>query len=598
MSETTAETTSVLQSGVQSTLLENLTRLTILRQVGIMLGLAASVALGFAVVLWSREPSFETLVTQPDPQTAAQIGTLLEQSHIDYRLDPDSGVITVDSRHLTQAKLKLASSGLVPNPNPGYELLDNNQFGSSQFMETARYYRSVEGELARTITAMAGVKEARVHLAIPKRSVFVENEQKPSASVFVGFMAGQTVDRSQVAAIVHLVASSVPGMQPADVTLVDQKGQLLSSDLSDPAALLSAHQLDYQKNLEKDLKKRVESILSPILGMEGFHAEVSADVDFSQVEQTSESYNPDQPALRSEQTVSEQQGPNAGVQGVPGALSNQPPPAGQVPSTTNAASQPITGGGAAAASASNTTTTSSANGSSRQQATRNFELDRTVSHVQQAMGSIKRLSVAVVVDNVMTLQPPAKGGKGARLSKMPVMKRMPMSQQDLDKLTLLVKDAVGFSPSRGDQVSMVNQPFVDESALNETVAAQPLWQQEWFQTLSKQVLGVLVVIILVLAVLRPIMKNLSMKPVEESEEAQKEHQGLGDLGLDGLSGLSDGKGTGDQSKVTLTGENGDLLLPGPHEGFESQLAAVKAMIAEDPGRVAQVVRDWINEEDS
>ncbi len=599
MSEAASEVSSAMShASVQSTMLDNLSKLTILRQIGIMVGLAASVALGFAVVLWSRQPSYQTLVTQPDPQAAAQIGALLEQAHIDYRLDPDSGVIMVDQQHLVEAKLKLASSGLMPKPNPGYELLDSSQFGTSQFMETARYYRAVEGELGRTIAAMAGVQEARVHLAIPKRSVFVEDDQRPSASVFVQLLPGKTLDRSQVAAMVHLVAASVPGMRAQDVTLVDQNGQLLSNDINDPAAMMSSHQLEAQSNVEHDLQKRIDSILSPVLGPDGFHAEVSADMDFSQVEQTSENFNPNQPALRSEQTVSEVQGPNAGVQGVPGALSNQPPPAGQAPATTNAASQPVNGAPATAAApgstASSTQTASvSGSGSERQQATKNFELDRTISHIQQQVGTVKRITVAVVVNNVFSMATP-KSGKAKSAT---VLKRVPLTQDQLNKLTLLVKDAVGFNPVRGDQVSIVNQPFVDENLLASGPEQKiPFWQQDWFLSLSKQILGVLVVLVLVMSVLRPIMRNLSMRPepVESAEEAATQGEALGDFGLTGGSeGGHDAHG-----KVTLTGAGGDLLLPGPHEGFESQLAAVKAMIAEDPARVAQVVREWINAEES
>ncbi len=599
MSETASEVASaVSHASVQSTMLDNLSKLTILRQMGIMVGLAASVALGFAVVLWSRQPSYQTLVTQPDSQAAAQIGALLEQAHIEYRLDPDSGVIMVDQQHLVEAKLKLASSGLMPKPNPGYELLDSSQFGTSQFMETARYYRAVEGELGRTIAAMAGVQEARVHLAIPKHSVFVEDDQRSSASVFVQLLPGKNLDRSQVAAMVHLVAASVPGMRAQDVTLVDQNGQLLSNDINDPAAMMSSHQMEAQTNLEHDLQKRIDSILSPVLGLGGFHAEVSADMDFSQVEQTSENFNPNQPSLRSEQTVSEVQGPNAGTQGVPGALSNQPPPAGQVPATTNAASQPVNGAPATAAapgSAASTAQTASttATGSERQQATKNFELDRTISHIQQQVGTLKRISVAVVVNNVFSTAP-TKSAKG---KSVPVLKRVPLTPDQLNKLTLLVKDAVGFNPVRGDQVSIVNQPFIDESLLAGGPDQKiPFWQQDWFLSLSKQVLGVLVVVVLVMTVLRPIMRNLSMRPepAASAEDAGNQGESLGDFGLSGGGeGGHDGHG-----KVTLTGAGGDLLLPGPHEGFESQLAAVKAMIAEDPGRVAQVVREWINAEES
>ncbi len=572
------------ESNLSLPFMEGLGRLGILKQIGLLVGLAASVALGVAVVLWSRDTPYQTLVTQPDAQAAAQIGSLLEQSHIDYRIDPDSGVIMVDGRRLEEAKLKLASSGLMPRANPGYELLDNEPFGSSQFMETARYYRSVEGELARTIGAMAGIREARVHLAIPKHSVFVGDDSRPSASVFISQLGLSPLDRSQVAAIVHLVAASVPNMRPQDVALVDQSGHLLSNDDNDPGALLSEHQLQYQKGVEADLRRRIQAMLTPILGPGGFHVEVSADLDFNKVEQTAENYNPDLPALRSEQTVSESQNAGSGALGIPGALSNQPPNGGSAPATTNAASLPKTGpaaagagnaGGVAGASA-----TSGSPGSQRQESTKNFELDHTVSHVQQQVGAVKRLSVAVVVDNMFTTVKTSKGMK---------TQRVPLNAQQLTRLTTLIRDSVGYDATRGDQVSVVNQPFVDMGALEATSAQEgsPWWKQSWFLTLLRQILGGLFILVLVLAVLRPIMRNLSQK---SASEAAAEEAALHELGVDGGGGGIDGEG----GRVTLSGAAEDLMLPGPHEGFESQLAAVKAMIAEDPGRVAQVVKEWVN----
>ncbi len=581
--------TSAQGNSLSLPFMDGLGRLGILKQIGLLVGLAASVALGVAVVLWTRDTPYQTLVTQPDAQAAAQIGSLLEQSHIDYRIDPDSGVIMVDGRRLEEAKLKLASSGLAPHPNPGYELLDNEPFGSSQFMETARYYRSVEGELARTISAMAGIREARVHLAIPKHSVFVGDDSHPSASVFVSQLGLSPLDRSQVAAIVHLVAASVPNMRPQDVALVDQSGHLLSSDDNDPGALLSEHQLQYQKGVETDLRRRIQEMLTPILGPGGFHVEVSADLDFNKVEQTAENFNPDLPALRSEQTVSEMQNAGSGAVGVPGALSNQPPNGGSAPATTNAASLPKTGPGAAGfgntgGGAASASTTTSSPGSQRQESTKNFELDHMVSHVQQQVGAIKRLSVAVVVDNMFTTVKTSKGVK---------TQRVPLNAQQLQRLTTLIRDSVGYDVTRGDQVSVVNQPFVDMSALEATSVQEssPWWKQTWFLTLLRQVLGGLFILVLVLAVLRPIMRNLSQKSAVEVAE---EEAALHELGLDGGSG----GGVGEGGRVTLSGAAEDLMLPGPHDGFESQLAAVKAMIAEDPGRVAQVVKEWVNKDAS
>lgn len=555
-------------------LLNGMGQLPVLRQLGLMVGIALSVALGVAVVLWSREPSYQPLYNNISQLDQTQIANILTQAQIDYRLDPDNGVLLVDARKVTEAKMKLAASGLPAPTTQGYELLDSQQFGQSQFMESARYQRSMEGELSRTIASMVNVKDSRVHLAVPKRSVFVGDERRPSASVFISLSGTQSLDKGQVAAIVHLVASSVPEMDPKDVTVVDQRGRLLSEGALDEGALMSAHQLEYQRKVEDNLINRVRSILMPLVGQDGFRVELSADMDFSIVEQTAEQFNPDLPALRSEQTMAENQSGTAGVIGVPGALSNQPPAGGQAPQQTGGATTPAgqaAAGGEAGTSPSNT----------RQQATRNFELDRTISHTRQQVGTVKRLSVAVVVDN--KLAPAAAGKAGA------APKRIALTPQELDRLNVLVKDAVGFDAARGDRVSVINQPFIDAQLIMGEEEAVPIWERTWFSDVLRQVLAALVILVLLLAVLRPIMRQLARPGATAEEEAAAA------AAAGGLSGATLQEGL-PGAQVTLTGMSEDLLLPGPHEGFEGQLAAVRAMVAEDPARVAQVVKNWIAEE--
>ncbi|WP_256586356.1 flagellar basal-body MS-ring/collar protein FliF, partial [Pseudomonas sp. HMWF011] len=319
--------------------LENLSEMTMLRQVGLMVGLAASVAIGFAVVLWSQQPDYRPLYGSLSGMDSKQIMETLAAADIAYTVEPNSGALLVKADDVARARMKLAAAGVAPSDsNIGFEILDKDQgLGTSQFMEATRYRRGLEGELARTISSLNNVKAARVHLAIPKSSVFVRDERKPSASVLVELFAGRSLEPGQVLAIVNLVATSVPELSKSQITVVDQKGNLLS-DMAENSALTQAgKQFDYSRRMESMLTQRVHNILQPVLGNDRYKAEVSADVDFSAVESTSEQFNPDQPALRSEQSTSEQRTASNGPQGVPGALSNQPPAPASAPQTTGGA---------------------------------------------------------------------------------------------------------------------------------------------------------------------------------------------------------------------------------------------------------------------
>ena len=565
--------------------LDNLAEMTMLRQVGLMVGLAASVAIGFAVVLWSQQPDYRPLYGSLAGMDAKQVTETLAAADIAYTVEPNSGALLVKADDVARARLKLAAAGVTPtDSNIGFEILDKDQgLGTSQFMEATRYRRGLEGELARTISSLNNVKAARVHLAIPKSSVFVRDERKPSASVLVELYAGRSLEPGQVLAIINLVATSVPELSKSQITVVDQKGNLLSDQAENSELTMAGKQFDYSRRMESLLTQRVHNILQPVLGNDRYKAEVSADVDFSAVESTSEQFNPDQPALRSEQSTNEQRTASNGPQGVPGALSNQPPGPATAPQQTGQAAgaagmvqpgQPLldANGQQIMDPATGQPMLAPYPADKRTQSTRNFELDRSISHTKQQQGKVNRLSVAVVIDDKVNVNP-ANGE----------ITQVPWTSDQLARFTRLVQDAVGFDASRGDSVSVINVPFSTERA--EVIADIPFYSQPWFWDVLKQALGVLFILVLVFGVLRPVLNNIT------GNGRNKQVAGIGsDAELAGMGGL-DGELAND--RVSLGGPK-SILLPSPSEGYDAQLNAIKSLVAEDPGRVAQVVKEWIN----
>ncbi|WP_313088039.1 flagellar basal-body MS-ring/collar protein FliF [Pseudomonas sp.] len=566
--------------------LENLAEMSMLRQIGLLVGLAASVAIGFAVVLWSQQPDYRPLLGSLAGMDANQVMETLAAADIAYTVEPNSGALLVKADDLARARLKLASAGIAPtDSNIGFEILDKDQgLGTSQFMEATRYRRGLEGELGRTISSLNNVKGARVHLAIPKSSVFVRDERKPSASVLVELYPGRSLEPSQVMAIINLVATSVPELGKSQITVVDQKGHLLSDQQELTELSMAGKQFDYSRRMESLYTQRVHNILQPVLGSGRYKAEVSADVDFSAVESTSETFNPDQPALRSEQSVSEQRQSSLGPQGVPGALSNQPPGPASAPQNATAAQAAPAGAiasGQPLLDANGQQVMDPATGQpmlapypadKREQATRNYELDRSISHTKQQQGRLRRLSVAVVLDDQVTVSADGQ------------TTRVPRTAEELARFTRLVQDAVGYDASRGDSVSVINAPFADDS-LDEGIIDIPFYSQPWFWDIVKQVLGVLFILVLVFGVLRPVLNNLTNAGKGKELQTTGGDAELGDMdGVDG--GLA-------SDRVSLSGPQ-SIMLPSPTEGYDAQLNAIKNLVAEDPGRVAQVVKEWIN----
>jgi len=555
-------------------------RLPGVRQAVLMVALAASIALGIMMVLWLREPGYRPLYGHLADKEAGQVVDALQANNIPFKLEENSGSIMVPPERIYEARLKLAAQGLPQSTGTGFELLEQTPgLGVSQFMENARYQHAMEIELARTISSLQPVQNARVHLALPKQSVFVREQKKAAASVVVQLYQGRSLESGQVAAIVHLVASSVPGMETNQVTVVDQRGNLLTDNTrnADDTAMDASH-LAYTRQVEQDYIRRVEDILTPLLGRDRIRAQITADLDFTRTEQTRESYDPNRQVVRSEQTSEERRSPGSGPGGIPGALSNQPPgPAVLVPPSSPAP---------APASATPAAQTAAAAQDVSQQSTRNYEIDRTISHIKQPVGSVRRLSIAVVVDDWESI---GRNGKAARTH---------LSEQDLARITGLVKQAVGFDPARGDSVNVINQSFHQPEELG-PVPKPALWEQGPIRELIQQALLALVALAVILLLIRPLMRNLlqgssaqevMLEPqaaLPRSEEQRREEDNVKDR----LS-LSKPVASALGAKASALTANAPTRL-----AYEEQIVAARNLAAQDPKRVAQVVKTWIASDD-
>lgn len=515
--------------------------LPLLRQLGLMAGLAVSVALGVAAVLWSQTPSYRVLYSNLSVQDSAAVVESLQKAGIDYSLADGSGTVMVPESHVHEARLKLAGEGLPRGNGSGFDLLDRQKggFGVSQFMENARYQRALEGELAMTITSINTVRSARVHLAIPKQTAFARNQKRPTASVMVDLYPGRSLNDAQAAAIGHMVAASIPNLDADQVTIVDQHGRLLTGRQGDEEMRLSGTQFEYRRQLEEYYIRRIEDIVTPIIGPGAVKAQVNADIDFTITEQTQETFAPDERAVRSEQIVEETVSGARAPFGVPGALSNQPPATGAAGATESG-------------------------GSSSRRNVRNYEIDKTISHSRMSGGTVRRLTAAVVIDHRTTI-----GEDGA-----PV--RSSLSDQEIERITQLVREAIGFNGERGDSVNVVNAPFTQPVA--ETPEPEPsalAGLDVW--AIGKQLLTIGLVVFLVLGVLRPVLRELARKgktmpPV-----------------LPGGMVLA-------EDQLTLGAGHPGAALPKPPASFEDNLDAVRTLASQDPKRVAQVVRNWVTAE--
>ncbi|MDA7840582.1 flagellar basal-body MS-ring/collar protein FliF [Luminiphilus sp.] len=520
------------------------------RQMALLVGMAASVALGVGVIQWAMKPDFQPLYGAMSPADNATAVSLLQANGIPYTMAGGTGLLSVPSDQIPQARMALASEGFPRGGGVGFESLYQEQvMGLSSFMEQARYNRAVEAELARTISAMDSVKGARVHVAASKQSAFIRRGQEPSASVMVSLYPGRGLSERQLAGIVHLVASSIPELQASKVSVVDQAGKLLSNqDGDDNDFGYTSEQFRIAQQLEDSLNNRIESILEPILGIGAVRAQVTADLDFTRVESTSEQYSPET-IMRSEQTTEDLTLKSIAAEGVPGQLTDQPPGAANPADEENVVAE-----------APSPTRES-------RKATRNFEMDKTISHVREVPGKILRLSIAVVVDYTSD----EDGNRTA------------LEQDRLDEITALVREAVGFDDARGDTVSVINSPFVAPEALEE-IPEPGLLEQDWIWQVGRGALALIALLMLILTVIRPLVRystSYTPPPPPPSD------------GLPQLAGPVAAGGSMNEDTVALSGP-AQAALPGTTSpAYHQSIAMARNVVNEQPARAAYVVKNWM-----
>jgi len=534
----------------------------------LLVGVAAAVAMGVAIVLWSRGPNYALLYAGLDPKDAAAISQALQASNTPFKLGPDGASISVPADVMAATRLSLASQGLPQGSTAGGMLSQGDSpFGMSDLAESKHYQEMLETDLGNTIAGLQFVRSARVHLALPKPSAFIRDNHPASASVLLTLYPGRQLDGSQVAAIVHLVSSSVPDLDPSQVSVVDQQGNLLTaSDPDSPGAVGDAH-MRLATRMENSYAQRIEDLLTPLVGPGRVRAQVDVDLDFSQTEKASESYDSANPALRSEQTSSDQKRDDGSAQ-VAGALSNQPPNTVAQPT----AAKPNAGTPAAGGQSANGQTASAAQASAPAEtsssSTRNYELGRTISHVTDPAGRLVRLSVAVVVDNK-----PAPNGTG---------KSIPLTAQELAHLTDLTKNVVGFDAQRGDSVSVVNEAF-SESPTGDAPIAPSFWQRPGMLDLIKQGGGILVALLIAFGLLRPMLKGLLRGPEP----------------MAALAGPVSAIPVRIRDDPQLDEREDKLRISSPQiqsMAYEQKIGLARKLAQENPKQVAQVVMNWVGQD--
>ncbi|WP_322998377.1 flagellar basal-body MS-ring/collar protein FliF [Castellaniella sp.] len=532
----------------------------------VLLGLAAAVvALLVVASMWMREPDYKTLFSNVESRDGGAIVSVLNQRNVPYKFADNGATILVPADQVYALRLQLAEQGLPRGGSVGFELLDKPQFGASQFTEQITYQRALEGELARSIEALHPVKSARVHLAIPRQSLFVRDREAPTASVLVTLFPARSLSEAQVSAITWLVSSSVPKLNAENVSIVDQDGHLLSKPGGE--AGMDSTRRNFVTDIEQRTTQRILTLLTPIVGPGNVRAQVSADVDFSQREQTSETYRPNETpgtaAVRSKQTSDSMQNGVSSPEGVPGALTNQPPANATAPIQTAAAAAPAQAGANAQNPAQGTAAQAQQNtvngvpvpapanrGSARNDATVNYEVDRTISHVKHELGAIQRLSVAVVVNYR------DKAGEPA-----------PLDQSEMDNINALVKQAMGYSMDRGDTLSVVNSEFT-----NQEPTFKP-WENPAYQSLALQIGKVLLILVVLFflwrSVVRPIVQGFANAQVERvKNEAHLE--------------------------TMREQRRQDELRASEMNRYEENLDTARELAQRDPRAVAMVLRSWMD----
>lgn len=534
-----------------------LANIDVMRQIIIVLALGICLAIAVFIMLWAQEPEYRPLGRLETDQLVETLDFLDANSH-KYKVEGNT-VFVLES-DFEAIRLQMTRQGLQPRSATSGDdiLMQDPGFGVSQRLEAERLKHSREQQLARTIEEMQSVAKARVLLAIPRENVFTRRERPPSASVMVSSRRAQ-LSREEIDSIVDLVASAVPQLAPTQVTVTDQNGRLLHSGSQNTLSATARREYEIERQREREYLDKIDQILSPVLGYGNYTAQVDVTMDFTQVEQTQRSFNPDLPAVRSEMII-EDSSVGGGPGGVPGALSNQPPLESNIPEVAN-------GGGAGAA----------AQGRSHREQTRNFELDTTISHTRQQTGTLKRLSVSVALDHKR-----ATGAEGQTV-------REPFSESELASIRRLLQGGLGYNINRGDSLEVVSFAFLDEPLMTDIQA--PWWEEPWVWRLLRLVVGGLVIIVLILTVVRPMLKKLIYPDdtgESELDQLLAQDQDLGDETIDMLSQQFDSESIG-------FAPDGTLRLPDLHKD-EDLLKAVRALVANEPELSSQVVKAWLNED--
>ncbi|MDR1424418.1 MAG: flagellar M-ring protein FliF [Azoarcus sp.] len=533
-------------------LVGNIRKLDQRQKIAAAAALALAIALVVGATLWSRAPQMAVLYSNFDAHDGGDIVTALQQQNIPYTLSDDGRSILVAPNVVHDTRLRLAAAGLPKGGMVGFELMDTQKLGTSQFNEQVTYQRALQGELARTIQSISSVVSARVHLAMPKQTAFLRDEQKPTASVLVQLRPGRFLDSNQVAGIVHLVASSVPKMSDAGVTIVDQSGTLLSGEDPLKRSGLDPTQIRYVEEIEAGLNRRIENILTPMFGKGNFSAQVTAELDFNQVEQTAETYRPNpapEQAIRSQQST-EEQGRERDPQGVPGALTNQPP----VPATAPITTPPVP---------PQTGPNGEAMGNKSRTAVLNYELDRTIQHIKQSRGQVKRLSVAVLI-NQRAVQLPAG-----------VEQNLPVSDEEITRISNLVREAVGYNEARGDTINVTSTVF----AVPEAAPALPLWKDPAMLAVGKEGgkygLILLAVLFVYFAVVRPLVRVVALPPPRE----------------EATLAVAQGGAAGEDEQEGVDVELSEAATRA--QDYDSRLERARQFARDDPKSVADLVKHWL-----
>lgn len=527
-----------------------------LRQITMILALAICLALAVFVMLWAQEPEYRPL-GKMETEEMVQVLDVLDKNKVKYQIDVD--VIKVPEDKYQEVKMMLSRAGIDNSAANKDFLTQDSGFGVSQRMEQARLKHSQEENLARAIEQLQSVSRAKVILALPKENVFARNASKPSATVVINTRRGG-LGQGEVDAIVDIVASAVQGLEPARVTVTDSNGRLLNSGSQDGASAIARRELELVQQKEAEYRTKIESILVPILGPENFTSQVDVSMDFTAVEQTSKRYNPDLPALRSEMTV-ENNTTGGSSNGIPGALTNQPPMESNIPEDATTATESVIAG------------------NSHREATRNFELDTTISHTRQQVGSVRRISVSVAVD----FKPGAAGETGQ-------VARVARTEQELSNIRRLLEGAVGFSSQRGDVLEVVTVPFMDQ--LVDDLPAPDLWDQPWFWRAVKLGIGALIILVLILAVVRPMLKRLLYPNSVDMPEDMRLGNELAEIedqyAADTLGMLNT------KDAEYSYADDGSIHIPNLHKD-DDMIKAIRALVANEPELSTQVVKNWLQD---